>query len=454
VARNVRVVTGQQDELDRARQMADALTVRALKSRTPQQGGPVQVAMNPWEGIAQLGEAFVANRVNANAQKLAQAQHEGQQKANLGMVDQLTRNDTRRLDENGNPTGASMQSVENLDGTPMLSSRGEMLASAMKGGDPKATGAALQGEIFRQAMPQPGEVERVDVGNAVVLIDKATGRELGRMPKAATPDAALGSETSRRGQDIGAQTAVRGQDITARGQDIGAQTAVRGQDMTAQTAVRGQDLTAQTATRGQDMTDARAAATKAPPTNALGFNERQMSGLGMQRNAAITYAANISGKTQEEIERILALEGPDGVARIMNENGERWLQGGGARMLQALPIIGTPILEAFNADLIAPRTAGGAGTALIQNPTGMITTPDFVAGEKQFPGPTYPLKDQANMVRDMLKQGYPQPAAPAQAAAQAPAEGPVQFATEQEAEAAGIPPGTKVVIGGVPGTWH
>jgi hypothetical protein len=425
VARNVRVVTGQQDELDRARQMADALTVRALKSRTPQQGGPVQVAMNPWEGIAQLGEAFVANRVNANAQKLAQAQHEGQQKANLGMVDQLTRNDTRRLDENGNPTGASMQSVENLDGTPMLSSRGEMLASAMKGGDPKATGAALQGEIFRQAMPQPGEVERVDVGNAVVLIDKATGRELGRMPKAATPDAALGSETSRRGQDIGAQTAVRGQDITA-----------------------------QTATRGQDMTDARAAATKAPPTNALGFNERQMSGLGMQRNAAITYAANISGKTQEEIERILALEGPDGVARIMNENGERWLQGGGARMLQALPIIGTPILEAFNADLIAPRTAGGAGTALIQNPTGMITTPDFVAGEKQFPGPTYPLKDQANMVRDMLKQGYPQPAAPAQAAAQAPAEGPVQFATEQEAEAAGIPPGTKVVIGGVPGTWH
>lgn len=31
---------------------------------------------------------------------------------------------------------------------------------------------------------------------------------------------------------------------------------------------------------------------------------------------------------------------------------------------------------------------------------------------------------------------------------------PASFATEQEAEAAGLPSGTRVVIGGVPGTWH
>lgn len=47
----------------------------------------------------------------------------------------------------------------------------------------------------------------------------------------ATPGEVMGAETTRRGQDITAQTAAAGQAITKRGQDITAATARRGQDI-------------------------------------------------------------------------------------------------------------------------------------------------------------------------------------------------------------------------------
>jgi hypothetical protein len=56
--------------------------------------------------------------------------------------------------------------------------------------------------------------------------------------------------TSRRGQDMTAQTAYRGQDVTARGQDINANVQYRGQDVTA----RGQDLNYDSSLRGHDVT--------------------------------------------------------------------------------------------------------------------------------------------------------------------------------------------------------
>lgn len=64
---------------------------------------------------------------------------------------------------------------------------------------------------------------------------------------AASPDALLGSETTRRGQDMTQSTALSGQAVTMRGQDLTQGTAVRGQDLQAATTQRGQDLTAQTA---------------------------------------------------------------------------------------------------------------------------------------------------------------------------------------------------------------
>lgn len=146
--------------------------------------------------------------------------------------------------------------------------------------------------------------------------------------------------------------------------------------------------------------------------NPLGMNERQRAGLSMQRENAISYAANLTGTDRAEIERILATEGPDGVYRVMTERGRRTLQGAPARIVQSLPF-GKTIVEATNADLIAPAKGGGAGIALLQNPTGPVATADFQAGEAQFPSAIYPLQTQAEMIRQMLQgeQGSPQPAA-------------------------------------------
>ena len=98
----------------------------------------------------------------------------------------------------------------------------------------------LQLDLLRAqvAQAQGPQLDRVDLGNAIGLIDKRTGALIGQLPKQATPDtmvreqgatqrheqpggaALLGAQTTIRGQDIGAQTAFRGQDITLRGQDL------------------------------------------------------------------------------------------------------------------------------------------------------------------------------------------------------------------------------------------
>lgn len=135
--------------------------------------------------------------------------------------------------------------------------------------------------------------------------------------------------------------------------------------------------------------------------NGAGLNDRQVAGFNMVRENAIMYASNVTGLSRDEIEKVLAEQGPDAVAKLINEKGKRSLQGATARVLSAFPL-GKTFVEAQNADLIAPAKGGGAGIALTQNPTGPVATADFQAGEAQFPNPTYPLDTQAEMVRQML----------------------------------------------------
>jgi hypothetical protein len=142
-----------------------------------------------------------------------------------------------------------------------------------------------------------------------------------------------------------------------------------------------------------------------------GMNDRQRSGVNMQREAALNYAANVTKLGRDEINRIYQEGGPDAVAKTVNEKGKRPLQGWKARVAEGLPG-GKMVVEAMNADLIGPRKAGGSGIAMMQNPTGPITTPDFQAGEAQFPGAVYPLPVQAEMIRQMLSTGGNETAAP------------------------------------------
>lgn len=78
-------------------------------------------------------------------------------------------------------------------------------------------------------------LEKTDVGGKVVFTD-SKGQPVSSLDKGVSPDAQLSSETTVRGQDVGAGTVLRGQNMTAA-------TAARGQDVT----MRGQDISAETA---------------------------------------------------------------------------------------------------------------------------------------------------------------------------------------------------------------
>jgi hypothetical protein len=135
-----------------------------------------------------------------------------------------------------------------------------------------------------------------------------------------------------------------------------------------------------------------------------GMNERQRSGANIVRDAALQYAANITGLTLQEISK----KSPVEIENLIKEKGGRVTQGGRARMAANLPLVGDfarGIVEAANADLIGPSTSGGAGVAMTQNPTGPITGPDVEIGIRQFPNPMLPLNVQAQMIRSLLERG-------------------------------------------------
>jgi len=135
-----------------------------------------------------------------------------------------------------------------------------------------------------------------------------------------------------------------------------------------------------------------------------GLNERQRAGVNMTREAALQYAANLTGLSVSALGKLSPAE----IEQKIKERGGRVLQGGLARTAGSLPIVGDfarSIVDAANADLIAPATTGGSGIAMYQNPTGPITGADVTVGVTQFPNPTYPLPVQAQMIRSILERG-------------------------------------------------
>lgn len=135
-----------------------------------------------------------------------------------------------------------------------------------------------------------------------------------------------------------------------------------------------------------------------------GLNERQRAGINMTRDAALQYAANLTGRPVSELRNMSPAE----IEQEIKKRGGRVLQGGTARMVSGLPVVGDfakSIVESMNSDLIAPATTGGSGIAMYQNPTGPITGADVTVGVTQFPNPMYPLPVQAQMIRSILERG-------------------------------------------------
>lgn len=134
------------------------------------------------------------------------------------------------------------------------------------------------------------------------------------------------------------------------------------------------------------------------------LNARQQSGVNMTQDAAYTYAANITGVSVEELKK----KTPAEIETLIRNKGGRFLQGGVARTVSGLPVIGDfakTIVEASNADLMGPATTGGSGIAMLQNPTGPITGTDVEVGIRQFPNPMLPVNVQAQMIRSILERG-------------------------------------------------
>lgn len=270
MARNVRLVTGPSyAPQDRAAALADALTARSLRNRAPEQMGRVAVEMSPWEGIAQLGEAFLARKATNYVDRLAAAEAERQRTANDTMVRQLSGEPAapRRLNEQGQPVGEPVAVPTDIEtGQPMLvSDKAQRLAAAIAGQDPRVANQVLSAETLRRALSE-SNLERVDLGDSIGLVD-AGGNVVQRIPKGATPDAQLrergeqsrfdgvsgsariSAETARRGQDISANTARRSQDVTMRGQDLSYEATLRGQQATADKAGAERDAAAQAKAR-------------------------------------------------------------------------------------------------------------------------------------------------------------------------------------------------------------
>jgi len=133
------------------------------------------------------------------------------------------------------------------------------------------------------------------------------------------------------------------------------------------------------------------------------LNARQQSGVNMTRDAAYTYASNLTGISKD----VLQTKTPAEIEQLIAQKGGRVLQGATARTLAGLPIVGDlgrAIVESMNADLIGPSTTGGAGIAMVQNPTGPISSSDVTTGILQFPNAMLPVEVQGQMIRSILEQ--------------------------------------------------
>lgn len=159
-------------------------------------------------------------------------------------------------------------------------------------------------------------------------------------------------------------------------------------------------------------------ASAADPSNPTAtFNDRQKGGVAALHLNLLNYAAAITGKPRSELELMTAQE----IANAVRNADERVVEGGFARVLSAIPF-GQTAVDVANPDLASFAKGAASGLAAIQNPTGIITTPDVELSYAQSPNPTDPRDVQATKIENFLTQyGYQPRARQTPAPAAAPA---------------------------------
>lgn len=159
-------------------------------------------------------------------------------------------------------------------------------------------------------------------------------------------------------------------------------------------------------------------ASAADPSNPTAtFNDRQKGGVAALHLNLLNYAAAITGKPRSELELMTAQE----IANAVRNADERVVEGGFARVLSAIPF-GQTAVDVANPDLASFAKGAASGLAAIQNPIGIITTPDVELSYAQSPNPTDPRDVQATKIENFLTHyGYQPRARQTPAPAAAPA---------------------------------
>lgn len=227
-------------------ELAQALQQRAMVPNLPPVGGPVQAKYGVGQGLLDLANALASswNVRRANqAYTRAQEAQEAEEAAKLQQQQQAQQAALMQM-IGGQNAGDGMGPPTPTPGYEQTVAMGQ-----------QAINAGVAPEIAKALMEarKPKAPERIDGGDRWILVDQY-GRQVGEIPKNATPDAVMREQGDMaRWQTPSANTQMT-VGATMRGQDVSAATTRRGQDMTYGAAVRGQDMTADTARRGQDLT--------------------------------------------------------------------------------------------------------------------------------------------------------------------------------------------------------
>ncbi len=181
----------------RQRALADALSQQALTPRQVQQGMPITPAMGFGEGATQLVQALMAKRANRKADQMM-ADAEGNEARRREAL-------ARALTPNQGESAGVIEDAAGGPATPMQSQvmpqenrRQQMMIGLLRGLPPEQADALLSSQVGQMFTPE--KLERVDLGNAIGVMDTA-GRIVRRIPKGVSPDVDLREqgETARWG---------------------------------------------------------------------------------------------------------------------------------------------------------------------------------------------------------------------------------------------------------------
>lgn len=419
--------------------------------------GRLVYARSPWEDINKIAQLGVASYLDNRAEKRSgdlQDQRKADAKTRLaGMVDTLAGKSQNVLNQPNDPALSPLSgdvTVRNPVtganetvgvGTEMNTKRAG-LAAILKGADPEEAVTMLQGKALEKALPT---YEKVDMGGQLGWAD-SEGNIVRTVDKTATKDAILGADTTRYGINVGRQNNIDDNRVAMRGQDTSAATSRYATDAGVQNNQLDNQTSRLNAQLAADVSreNARLAAT-------VDREKIEATKAGAKKLAAWeSKGLNLQGR-MEDAEASLNKDYKPGY----------WVS-----LAAAVPGVGnTGILtsDEYNSYKQAARQwisgvlRADSGAAV---PDSEFTT--YFATYFPQPGEGEAIVAQKKAAREQVMQtgrmvlGDIADRLPPRPAYQNPLEaGKARtFASEAEAEAANLQPGTKVIINGRPGTWQ